>query len=67
MVKYASDRIDDTIKFSDEACAMLVKVPRVFLNRVLTACVAWARENNVILITKEHMDIINDKRSKDKQ
>lgn len=31
-VRYAAERIDPNIKFSDEACAMLVKVPRVFLN-----------------------------------
>lgn len=66
IVKYASDRIDDKVKFSDEACEKLVKVPRVFLNKVLSSCVAWAKENNVTLITKEHIDIINNKRSKDK-
>lgn len=65
-VIYAADRIDDKIKFTPEACAKLVKVPRVFLNRVLVACVNWARENNVTLITDKHMDIINDKRSKEK-
>ncbi len=27
----------------------------------------WARENGVTLITAEHMDIINDKRSKEKK
>ena len=27
---------------------------------------AWAKENNVTLITEEHMKIINDKRSKEK-
>ena len=29
-------------------------------------CVDWARKNNVTLITEEHMAIINDKRSKEK-
>jgi len=33
---------------------------------VLKGCVAWAKENNVDLITAEHMKIINDKRSKEK-
>ena len=27
----------------------------------------WAKENNVTLITPEHMKIINDKRNKEKQ
>lgn len=65
-VKYAADRIDDKIKFTDEACAKLVKVPRIFLPTALKGCVQWARENNVTLITAEHMDIINDKRAKEK-
>ncbi|MBQ4382557.1 MAG: hypothetical protein II794_07470 [Oscillospiraceae bacterium] len=65
-VRYAADRIDDKIKFTDEACARLVKVPRIFLPTALKGCVQWARENGVTLITEEHMDIINDKRSKEK-
>ncbi len=66
-VKYAASRIDVDVKFTDEACAKLVKVPRVFLNTVLKGCVAWAKENNVTLITEKEMDIINDKRSKEKK
>ena len=65
-VKYAASRIDPEVKFSDEACAMLVKVPRVFLTMVLKGCVEWAKENNVSLITEKEMKIINDKRSKEK-
>ncbi|MCD6337230.1 MAG: hypothetical protein J7M01_03230 [Candidatus Marinimicrobia bacterium] len=66
VVMYSADKIDDKIKFTEEACGKLVKVPRIFLNRVLMSCVNWARENDVTLITEEHMDIINDKRSKEK-
>lgn len=65
-VRYAADRIDDKIKFTDEACAKMVKVPRIFLTTALRGCVSWAKENDVELITAEHMDIINDKRSKEK-
>lgn len=66
-VQYAADRIDDKIKFTDEACASLVKVPRIFLTTALRGCVEWARQNNVTLITAEHMKIIHDKRAKDKK
>ena len=66
-VKYAASRIDPEVKFTDEACKKLVKVPRVFLNTVLKGCVSWGKENNVSLITEKEMDIINDKRSKEKQ
>lgn len=65
-VKYAASRIDDKVKFTDEACMKLIKVPRVFLNTVLKGCVAWARDNNVNLITEKEIDIINDKRNKEK-
>lgn len=66
-VMYAANRTDDTVKFTEEACAQLVRVPRVFLKMVLKGCVDWAKEHDVTLITAEHMQIINDKRSKEKK
>ena len=65
-VRYAADRIDDKIKFTDDALMTILGVPRVFLSVVLKGCVDWAKENNVELVTAEHMKIINDKRSKEK-
>lgn len=58
--------MDADIKFTDEACAKLVKVSPVFLKTALKGSVKWAKENNVTLITAEHMDIIHDKRSEEK-
>ncbi len=66
-VRYAADRADDKIKFTDEALKTVLNVPRVFLPLVLKGCVDWARENNVTLITEEHMKIINDKRAEEKK
>ncbi len=66
-VKYAANRIDPDVKFTDEACQMMVKIPRIFLTTALKGCVAWAKENNVTLITEKEMAIINDKRAKEKQ
>ena len=65
-VRYAADRADDKVKFTDDALETILNVPRVFLPLVLKGCVEWARENNVELIDAEHMQIINDKRSKEK-
>lgn len=65
-VRYAADRVDDKVKFTDDALMTILNVPRVFLNTVLKGCVAWAKENGVELVTAEHMKIINDKRSKEK-
>ncbi len=66
-VKYAANRIDPDVKFTDEACQKLVKVPRIFLTTALKGCVEWAKANGVTLITEKEMDIINDKRAKEKQ
>ena len=65
-VRFAADRIDPDIHFEDEALMKVVNVPRVFLPTVLKGCVSWAKENGVSTITAEHMDIINDKRAKEK-
>jgi flavin reductase (DIM6/NTAB) family NADH-FMN oxidoreductase RutF len=66
-VRYAADRCDDVVKFTDEACKYLVRVPRIFLSTALKGCVEWAKENGVTLITEEHMKQINDKRAKEKK
>ncbi len=66
-VKYAANRLNTDVKFTDEALNMLVKVPRPFLKLVLQGCVDWANRNNCKLITEKEMKIINDKRSKEKQ
>ena len=66
-VRYAADRVDDKVKFTDDALMTVLNVPRVFLPLVLKGCVAWAKENGVELITAEHMKIINDKRAKEKE
>ena len=65
-VRYAADRADDKVKFTDDALETILGVPRVFLPTVLRGCVQWAKEHNVELITAEHMKLINDKRSKEK-
>ncbi len=66
-VKYAANRADDIIKFSDDACKMMVKIPRVFLSMVLKGCISWAKENDCKLITAKEMQIINDKRNSEKK
>ena len=66
-VRYAADRIDDKVRFTDDALELMLNVPRIFLPTALKGCVEWARENNVELITANEMKIINDKRAKEKQ
>ena len=65
-VRYAADRADDKIKFTDDAIKLLVKVPRIFLGLALKGCVKWAKEHNITLITEKEMNIINEERKMNK-
>lgn len=66
-VRYAAKRLQTDVQFTDDALAKLVKVPRIFLPTALKGCVKWAEENNVKVITAKEMEIINDKRAKEKK
>jgi len=65
-VKYACTRFDPDITWQDEACAKLVKVPNIFLNKVLSGIVGEAKKEGISTITPEFMDKIRDKRSGNK-
>lgn len=65
-VQYAAKRLQTNVKFTDEALMKLVNVPRIFLPAALKGCVKWAEEHSVTLITEKEMEIINDKRAKEK-
>ena len=66
-VMYAAERIDPNVKFSPEACAKLVKIPRIFLKAALTQMVNIAKEENISVIDESALNIINDKRRKEKK
>ena len=66
-VKYAASRIDPDVKFTDEACAKLTKIPRIFLKLALTQMVNIAKEEGITLIDEQALTIINDKRRKEKK
>jgi len=66
-IRFAADRTDPTIHFTDDALQNFVKVPRPFLKTVLNGCVAWAKENGVTEITDKEVKIINDKRAQEKK
>ncbi len=66
-VKYAAKRIDPEVVFTDEACAQLTKIPRVFLKAALTQMVSIAKEEGINVIDEAALQIINDKRRKEKK
>ena len=66
-VIYAAERIDPEVKFTEEACAKLVKIPRIFLKAALSQMVKIAKEEGITLIDEPALNIINDKIRKDKK
>ena len=66
-VIYAAERIDPEIKFTEEACAKLVKIPRIFLKAALNQMVNIAKEEGIKVIDEKALEIINDKRRKEKK
>ena len=66
-VIYAADRIDPDVKFTEEACAKLVKIPRIFLKAALTQMVKIAKEEGFKIIGEAELNVINDKRRKEKK
>ena len=66
-VMYAAERIDPEVKFTEEACAKLTKIPRIFLKAALTQMVNIAKEEGIKVIDEDALTIINDKRRKEKK
>ena len=66
-VIYAAERIDPDVKFTEEACAKLVKIPRIFLKAALTQMVNIAKQEGIAIIDENALNIINDKRRKEKK
>jgi flavin reductase (DIM6/NTAB) family NADH-FMN oxidoreductase RutF len=62
-VQFAAQRVEPDIVWQEDACAKLVKVPRVFLTRVVRECVRAAQEEGITEITPEFLDRVRDKRS----
>lgn len=62
-IVYATQRFDPDVAWERDACAKIVKVPRVFLNTVIKSCVEAAKKEGVTTITPEFMDRIRNKRA----
>lgn len=66
-VIYAAKRIDPKVTFTDDACAKLTKIPRIFLKAALTQMVEIAKSEGISLIDEAALNIINDKRREEKK
>jgi hypothetical protein len=65
-VRFAAQRIEPDVIWQEEAYARLVRVPRVFLTRVIRECIKAAKEQGVTEITPEFLDRIREKRNSDR-
>jgi flavin reductase (DIM6/NTAB) family NADH-FMN oxidoreductase RutF len=65
-VRFAAQRVDPDIPWQEEAYARLVRVPRIFLTRVIRAALDAAKEEGVTEITPEFLDRMRDKRSQER-
>ena len=66
-VLYAAKRIDPEVTFTEEACAKLTKIPRVFLKAALNQMVQIAKSEGITVIDEKALEIINDKRRSEKK
>ncbi len=65
-ITFAAKRFDPSVEWTDEACAKLVNVPRIFLKKVFAGVVESAKEEGITVITPEFLDKVRDKRSEEK-
>ncbi len=63
-VIYAAKRIDPEITFTNEACARLTKIPRIFLKTALTQIADITKADGIKIIDESALEIINEKRRK---
>jgi flavin reductase (DIM6/NTAB) family NADH-FMN oxidoreductase RutF len=61
-VKYAVTRFDPDVTWEEEACAKLIPVPAVFLNKVIGGIVDAAKQEGITVITPDFVDKVQDKR-----
>jgi len=66
-VLYACTRFDPDIQWEKAACAKIVKVPNIFLKKVIAGVVEAAKKEGITTITPEFMDKVRDKRETDKK
>ena len=65
-VKFAATRYDPDIPWQEQAYAKLVRVPRVFMGKVVAQIIDTARADGISEITPELLDRVRDKRDAEK-
>ena len=63
-VLYEGNRLDEEVKFTEEAAKRLTGVPRPFLRMALKGIIKRAKEENITLIDEEFVDKVNAERKR---
>ena len=66
-VKFAATRYDPSIPWQEEAYAKLVRIPRVFMGKVVAQIIDTAKAEGIDEITPEFLDRVRDKRDAEKR
>ena len=61
-VNYLANRLDERVRFTEDACSMLTGVPRPFLKTVLEKIIADALARGATTVDRPLMDLINKER-----
>ena len=65
-LRYAANRVNSDVKFTDDALMVLASAPRAFLKVIIKGCADWAKEKGYSVITEKEMNEMNQER-KDKK
>jgi flavin reductase (DIM6/NTAB) family NADH-FMN oxidoreductase RutF len=61
-VQYACTHYDSDVVWQDDACREIVKVPKIFLKKVIAGVVDAAKKEGITEITPEFLEKVRDKR-----
>jgi flavin reductase (DIM6/NTAB) family NADH-FMN oxidoreductase RutF len=61
-VQYACTHYDPDVVWQDDACRQIVKVPKIFLKKVIAGVVDAAKKEGITEITPEFLEKVRDKR-----
>lgn len=62
-VKYLATRLDESVRFSDDACERLTTVPRPFLQEAMDRLITEARRGGVLEVTAAFIDEVSPRRT----
>ncbi len=60
-VQYACTHYDPDVVWRDDACRKIVKVPKIFLKKVIAGVVDAAKKEGITEITSEFLDNVRNK------